>query len=101
MVKFQKQHKKKSDNQKFQSASCSHPSSDTDDDNLPGNLHLPYDIKSSDIMGRYLVAARPLKPGDLIISELPLALGPCSDSDPVCLGCYQPIDYPFLDSQYK
>lgn len=52
---------------------------------------LPYLIEKSDIYGRYLVASRQLEPGELLISEEPLAIGPCVSGDPVCLGCYQPV----------
>lgn len=45
-------------------------------------------IKHSDVMGRYLVAAKDLKQGELVIEELPLAIGPCGDREPICLGCY-------------
>jgi hypothetical protein len=38
--------------------------------------------------GRYLVAARDLSKGDLILSEYPLVAGPIyTRSRPVCLGC--------------
>lgn len=49
---------------------------------------IPYVIKHSDIMGRYLVAADDLKPGTKIIEEEAIVIGPCADSIPVCLGCY-------------
>lgn len=39
-------------------------------------------------MGRYLVASKDLKAGSIIIEEQALIIGPCADSDPVCLGCY-------------
>lgn len=48
-----------------------------------------YKIANSPALGRYLVAAKNLKAGDVIISELPLIIGPCGE--PVCLGCYQQI----------
>lgn len=40
------------------------------------------------ISKRYIVAARDLRAGEKIIEELPLVIGPCADSDPICLGCY-------------
>lgn len=99
-----KHHKKKHDknnNPKSPTPNSQQESSSDDEHNENCTHILNYDIKMSEVMGRYLVAARDLKPGELIISELPLAVGPCADSSPVCLGCYQPIEYPFLDSQYK
>lgn len=63
------------------------------------SLEKPYAIRHSDIMGRYLVASRNLSPGELIIKELPLVVGPCVDSELVCLGCYQPVT--LKDNQYR
>ncbi|XP_055372635.1 SET domain-containing protein SmydA-8 isoform X2 [Condylostylus longicornis] len=115
-----KQHKKKrphndnnnnngvNNNSRTKSPLSPNQSSDDSDDEIQqmntkivAKSQLPYEIKFSDIMGRYLVASRHLNPGELIIQEEPLAVGPCSDSDPVCLGCYHPIEFPFLDSQFK
>ncbi|XP_073829110.1 SET and MYND domain containing, arthropod-specific, member 4 [Musca autumnalis] len=63
------------------------------------NLHIeengadakPYRIDVSEIYGRYLVASRNLKPGEILIKEKALAIGPCVSADPVCLGCYMPV----------
>ncbi|KAH8284421.1 hypothetical protein KR018_005975, partial [Drosophila ironensis] len=52
---------------------------------------LPFREEQSDIYGRYLVASRQLEPGELLIVEEPLAIGPCVSGDPVCLGCYCPV----------
>ncbi|XP_063709852.1 SET domain-containing protein SmydA-8-like [Culicoides brevitarsis] len=49
--------------------------------------HKPYRIAKSDVMGRYLVANRDLRAGELIIKVDPVAVGPCAESNPVCLGC--------------
>lgn len=51
-----------------------------------------YEIKDSAIIGRYLVAGRDLVPGDVVMKVAPIVIGPCTDSDPVCLGCYVPIE---------
>lgn len=59
----------------------------------------PFAIKHSDIMGRYLVASRDLKPGTKIIEESALVVGPCADTDPVCLGCY--VDLPKNSKVFK
>ncbi|XP_035788785.1 SET domain-containing protein SmydA-8-like [Anopheles albimanus] len=50
----------------------------------------PYTVKRSDQVGRYIVASKDLKAGEAIISEVPpLVVGPCAESDPVCLGCHR------------
>jgi len=51
----------------------------------------PFRVAQSEIYGRYLVASRQLEPGETLIREEPLAIGPCVSGDPVCLGCYQPV----------
>nr|CAD7395200.1 unnamed protein product [Timema cristinae] len=37
----------------------------------------------------YLVGARDLQPGEMIMSEEPLVVGPCQGCKPMCLGCYK------------
>jgi len=49
-----------------------------------------YKVCSSPDLGRYLVATRDLKPGEMIISETPLVMGPQAVTIPVCLACYKP-----------
>ena len=49
-----------------------------------------YKVCSSPDIGRYLVATRDLKPGEMIISETPLVIGPQAVTIPVCLACYKP-----------
>uniref|UniRef100_T1P8T7 SET domain protein n=1 Tax=Musca domestica TaxID=7370 RepID=T1P8T7_MUSDO len=63
------------------------------------NLHIeenggaakPYRVEISEIYGRYLVANRNLRPGEILIKEKALAIGPCVSAEPVCLGCYMPV----------
>ena len=43
-------------------------------------------------MGRYIIATRDLKPGELILTESPIVIGPQAVSPPVCLACYKPVD---------
>uniref|UniRef100_A0A1I8NZ76 SET domain-containing protein n=1 Tax=Stomoxys calcitrans TaxID=35570 RepID=A0A1I8NZ76_STOCA len=50
-----------------------------------------YRVAMSEIYGRYLVANRDIKPGEVLIREPALAIGPCVSADPVCLGCYMPV----------
>lgn len=53
------------------------------------NVCKPYKIERTDEMGRYMVASRDIKPGELIIKESPVVIGPRIDSVPLCLGCYK------------
>ena len=51
----------------------------------------PLKICQSPLLGNYLVAARDLKPGDLLLDEDVSVLGPApEDDEEVCLGCYYP-----------
>jgi len=50
-------------------------------------MDCPYEVRSSNSIGRYLVAARDLKARELIISEEPLIAGPTDDDATMCLGC--------------
>ncbi|KAM7347903.1 SET and MYND domain containing, arthropod-specific, member 4 [Cochliomyia hominivorax] len=63
------------------------------------NSNAPFTIAISEVYGRYLIAKRDLKPGEILITERPLAVGPCVSADPVCLGCYMPVT--LNDSQYR
>ncbi|CAF4877795.1 unnamed protein product [Pieris macdunnoughi] len=51
-----------------------------------------YEIKQSDVMGRYVVASRDIKPGEVIVEAPALAVGPCSGCGLICLGCYRELD---------
>ncbi|XP_034834400.1 SET domain-containing protein SmydA-8-like isoform X2 [Maniola hyperantus] len=53
---------------------------------------LCYEIKHSDVMGRYITATRDIKPGEVIIEAPALAVGPCSGCALICLGCYRELD---------
>ncbi|CAG9788953.1 unnamed protein product [Diatraea saccharalis] len=53
---------------------------------------LCYEVKHSEVMGRYLVASRDIRAGETIIQEPALAVGPCSGCCLVCLGCYRELD---------
>ncbi|KAM3965846.1 SET and MYND domain containing, arthropod-specific, member 5 [Aphomia sociella] len=59
------------------------------------NNDLPYEVRTSGELGRYLVAARDLTPGDLVLTERPLVFGPKAMPDPEvsmpCVGCYKPV----------
>jgi hypothetical protein len=43
-------------------------------------------------LGRYYVAARNLKAGEVLFEEKPFAIGPKTSSPPLCLSCYCPVD---------
>ncbi|KAJ0174415.1 hypothetical protein K1T71_009523 [Dendrolimus kikuchii] len=53
---------------------------------------LCYEIKRSDIMGRYVVATRDIRAGEVIIEEPALAVGPCTGCGLICIGCYRELD---------
>ncbi|KAJ8712607.1 hypothetical protein PYW07_005449 [Mythimna separata] len=53
---------------------------------------LCYEIRESDIMGRYIVANRDIRPGEVIIEEPAIAVGPCTGCGLICLGCYRELD---------
>ncbi|KAL1494356.1 hypothetical protein ABEB36_009968 [Hypothenemus hampei] len=52
-----------------------------------------YDIKTSKAMGRYMVSKKDIRPGEIIVSEEPLVVGPCSNCKVQCLGCYQNLEH--------
>jgi len=54
-----------------------------------------YKVCVSPDIGRYLVATRDLKPGEMVISETPLVMGPMAVTVPLCLACYKPADGKF------
>ncbi|XP_054268705.1 SET domain-containing protein SmydA-8 [Macrosteles quadrilineatus] len=58
-----------------------------------------YTIKQNDKVGRYLAAAKDLKAGEEVLEEVPWAVGPKSGSNPMCLGCYSPVDGSTLCSE--
>ncbi|XP_061719422.1 SET domain-containing protein SmydA-8 [Cydia pomonella] len=52
---------------------------------------LCYEVKHSDVMGRYLVARRDIRAGEIILEAPALAVGPCAGCPIVCLGCYREL----------
>ncbi|XP_070506795.1 SET domain-containing protein SmydA-8-like [Chironomus tepperi] len=50
-----------------------------------------YDILCNDILGRYMVAKRDIKPGEIILREKPIVIGPKTISNVLCLGCHQSL----------
>jgi hypothetical protein len=59
----------------------------------------PFLIKRSEQYGRYLVAARDLEEGTIVMTESPVAVGPKRASYPVCLGCHKRVDGSYLCSK--
>lgn len=49
-------------------------------------------ISQNDKLGRFVVAAQPLKPGTIVFEELPFVVGPKPNTTAVCLECCAPID---------
>ncbi|CAH0588795.1 unnamed protein product [Chrysodeixis includens] len=58
----------------------------------PEKKNVCYEIRHSSIMGRYLVATRDIRPGEVIVEEPAIAVGPCSGCGLICLGCYRELD---------
>ncbi|EFA08507.1 SET domain-containing protein SmydA-8 [Tribolium castaneum] len=54
-----------------------------------------FEVKTSKVMGRYMVSRKNLKPGDVILSEAPLVIGPCTGCKVQCLGCYKTLESSF------
>ncbi|XP_045622293.2 SET domain-containing protein SmydA-8, partial [Procambarus clarkii] len=52
----------------------------------------PYRVCESEELGRYLEASRDIQPGEVIMKDSPLVLGPRQVTVPVCLGCFTPVD---------
>lgn len=51
-----------------------------------------YSVKVSKLMGRYMVAKKDIEPGEIILSEPPIVVGPCTDCKVQCLGCYKNLE---------
>ncbi|KAG7176014.1 SET domain-containing protein SmydA-8-like [Homarus americanus] len=56
------------------------------------SLCSPYRVCQSEELGRYLEASRDILPGELILKDSPLVLGPRQVTVPVCLGCFTPVN---------
>ncbi|PSN52135.1 hypothetical protein C0J52_04306 [Blattella germanica] len=51
-----------------------------------------YTVLQNDKVGRYGVASRTLEPGEQVLTELPVVVGPKPDTYVMCLGCHAPAD---------
>ncbi|XP_052132118.1 SET domain-containing protein SmydA-8-like, partial [Frankliniella occidentalis] len=58
----------------------------------PATTAQGFDVLSNDKYGRYAVASKDLPAGEVLVSELPFAVGPKLDTYPLCLGCLAPVD---------
>ncbi|KAA0203419.1 hypothetical protein HAZT_HAZT011229 [Hyalella azteca] len=52
----------------------------------------PWKINKCPELGRYFLATRDIAPGELLLSDSPLLIGPKQITEPVCLACYRPVD---------
>jgi len=52
----------------------------------------PWKISKHPEIGRYMVATRDMAPGELILSDAPILIGPKQITEPICLACYRPVD---------
>lgn len=50
-----------------------------------------FQIESNDILGRYMIAKRDIKPGEIILREKPAIVGPKMLSFVSCLGCHKTL----------
>ncbi|KAJ8981911.1 hypothetical protein NQ317_007303 [Molorchus minor] len=51
-----------------------------------------FEVKVSEIMGRYIVSKKDIRPGEVILSEEPLVIGHCTGCKVQCLGCYKCLE---------
>nr|XP_018906177.1 PREDICTED: protein msta-like isoform X1 [Bemisia tabaci] len=54
----------------------------------------PILVAHNETLGRHLIAARPLRQGELLLRERPLVAGPRVGSTPVCVSCYRTLPGP-------
>ena len=50
-----------------------------------------YDIGKSDRVGRFMVARRDIKPGEVVFTDTPAVIGPDNSALPMCLVCYKKL----------
>lgn len=49
----------------------------------------PIKVCQNDKVGRFYVATRDIKPGEIVLRENPLVVGPSQATPPVCVGCFK------------
>ncbi|XP_076045902.1 uncharacterized protein LOC143028136 [Oratosquilla oratoria] len=52
----------------------------------------PFKVEENSDLGRYMVASRNIKAGEVVLIEDPIVIGPKQITEPVCLGCYKRVD---------
>ncbi|CRK93100.1 CLUMA_CG006491, isoform A [Clunio marinus] len=52
----------------------------------------PMRVCNNDKIGRHYVATRDIKPGEIVLRESPLIVGPSQSTAPVCVGCLKELD---------
>ena len=62
----------------------------------PYKIVAPAAQDDSAVAGRYVVATRDIKAGEVIFEEQPVTAGPKQFTPPVCLGCFDPVDGSFV-----
>lgn len=55
------------------------------------NLCLPFQVLKNEEFGRYMVATRPIKPFEIVLTDQSLAVGPSEETVACCLSCLQPL----------
>lgn len=53
----------------------------------PRDSCLPYTVRVAEGVGRYVVATRDIRAGEMILEDRPAVLGPCFDTEAVCVEC--------------
>merc|ERR1719180_546736 len=53
----------------------------------PADVCLPFPVRVGEGVGRYVVATRDIKAGQVILEDRPACLGPCFDTEAVCVEC--------------
>jgi len=53
----------------------------------PADVCLPFTVRVGEGVGRYVVATRDIKAGQVILEDRPACLGPCFDTEAVCVEC--------------
>lgn len=53
--------------------------------------NISFQVKRNDKLGRYVVAARDLKAGEVLFREFAVVHGPKMLSHPICLGCHKKL----------
>jgi hypothetical protein len=56
------------------------------------NFCVPFKITTDEVLGRCVVATRNLRPGEVLMKQSPLILGPKVVSAPLCLSCHKKLN---------